>query len=219
MWDTQHSCNHNCAEQLKANKKHERVRQSILTRLPHLYYEDVDKPVVFDKCRTWSLQANMEIAQRYIGKGTKTIIMYRPVDEIVISYMRLHPKEKQEEACAYILKQGSELLMRPLAGLLNITEYAMYVSYTDLIEEPEDTLQRIYSFIDEPYQSHQLSNIPMLVEEEDNAYVVPNMHKIRQSIERKEYKITLPTWAKQICSELNSLVTQKIKGEFNGTFC
>ena len=44
------------------------VEEKLLSSIPKVFYEGVQKDIIIDKCRTWPLPANLELINKYITK-------------------------------------------------------------------------------------------------------------------------------------------------------
>jgi sulfotransferase len=118
MWDVQQSCIGSAKEQLLANKRYNTM-YDIIAKLPELYYKDIEESIIVDKCRSWTLEANIEMLKNYITKDYKIIVLERPIVEIVKSFIKLY---KSNNYCTdgfeeNLLKSGSEPIMRSLNGI------------------------------------------------------------------------------------------------------
>jgi hypothetical protein len=118
MWDMEVSCNTSGQEQIKANKR-EKTIFDLVSSIPKIYYKDVDRPIIVDKCRTWNNPANVDIVNRYIDCDPKFIVLIRPVNEIVISFLDLCNKNNIEITSEYFINKDSEILK-----LLNNVQWA-----------------------------------------------------------------------------------------------
>jgi sulfotransferase len=64
-------------------------------------------------------------------------------------------------------------------------KYMHFVDYNDLISDPEETLQKIYEFLEEEPYEHDFSNILNKHEESDlNTYGLADMHKVRKELKK-----------------------------------
>ena len=97
MWDAKVSCEKNAFEQLTANKRLEKTRDSLIKQIPKIYYSEVSNRKIIDKCRPWVKSANLELARKYISEDVKSIVMIRPIDEVVKSILRLQAKDYKQE--------------------------------------------------------------------------------------------------------------------------
>ena len=114
MWDAQESIERN--EQIKATKAN--VQGDIVGAIPGLYYREVTRPIIVDKCRSWTLPSNMEMIRRYITDDPKVIVLTRPIGEIVDSFDRLFKaNEWSGDFRRDLTIPHSEPVMRSLDGV------------------------------------------------------------------------------------------------------
>jgi sulfotransferase len=78
MWSAAQSVKRN--QQWNGNPRN---TEQIVRDLPSLYYRDVQKPIVIDKCRAWTLPLNMQMIREYVTPDPKVILCVRPVDDVV----------------------------------------------------------------------------------------------------------------------------------------
>jgi hypothetical protein len=141
MWDTQVSCKN--TEQMKNSLD---VTHKLLKAIPSIFYDDIDKQIV-DKCRSWTLPANLELIDKYITKSPKIIVMLRPIVDIVKSFVLIRDMNGWSNPEAGLLDDGSEPIMRSLDGI----KYAksidsgqfLYLWYDDLVTNPEQTINKV----------------------------------------------------------------------------
>ena len=88
MWDMQVSCETVASEQLTANNR-QATQDSLVSAIPAIYYRNTKATHIVDKCRSWTLPANMDMLKRYVRDDPKVIVLTRPIDEIVQSFVEL----------------------------------------------------------------------------------------------------------------------------------
>ena len=186
MWDMQVSCETGAKEQLIANYK-TNTQDDLVRAIPAIYYKDVNQTYIFDKCRSWTLPANLQMIKRYITDKPKILVLTRPIDEIVESFVKLRKANGWSGDLEVGLKdEGSEPIMRSLTGV----EYAksidtgefLFIEYSDLISEPKEIMNQIYSFCEiEPFE-HYFTGIKNIYPENDAIYGLDGMHKIKPNI-------------------------------------
>lgn len=189
MWDMEQSCKFNCGEQLQANNRHTTIYE-LVASIPATYYKHVTRPIVFDKCRSWTLPANQDLLRRFVTDTPKTIVLTRPVDEIVVSLADLHERNGKPFDQSALLREGSEPLMRSLYGVesarkVNRGEF-LFVSYDELVNDTNAVLDQVYDFISEKRFSHNLENIVNHNPEDDSVYGLNGMHDVYPTIIKKE---------------------------------
>jgi len=196
MWDVQQSCIGSAKQQLLANNRYNTM-YDIITKLPELYYKDIEESIIVDKCRSWTLEANIEMLKNYITKDYKIIVLERPVIEIVKSFVNLYKSNNCTDSFEEnLLKPGSEPIMRSLNGINwakqnNQNNNFLFISYDELVNSTEETITKIYDFCGWEHFNHDFTNIVVKYPENDEVYNLPGQHKIRPTIEKKENNVVL----------------------------
>lgn len=185
MWDMWQSCEKNCNEQLSANNRFD-TKYQLLNQIPKIYYQNTTREVVVDKCRSWTLPANQDLLRRFITDKPKTIVLTRPIDEIVASFASLYERNNREFDENVLLRENSDPLMRSLLGVnwakqVNKGEF-LFITYKELVDETDAVLDSVYSFIGIERYEHDLNNIVNEMPENDSVYGLIGMHDVRQTI-------------------------------------
>lgn len=189
MWDLSQSCDISANQQLTANHRHQTAYE-LVSQVPHIYYRNTTRPVIVDKCRSWTLPANQDLLRRFIANTPKTIVLTRPTNEIVESFVKLY--ERNGRACdvAALMREDSEPLMRSLRGVewakqVNNGEF-LFITYDQLINQTDAVLNQIYDFIGHERFEHDLNNIIVESPEDDTVYGLSGMHEVRSTIALRE---------------------------------
>ena len=203
MWDMQQSVLN--TQQIKASNKD--VLDALVKPIPHIYYADVTKPIVVDKCRSWTLPANVEMLYRYFNNAPKVIVLVRPLVEIVASFMSLRKENGWKNLEAGLLDDGSEPIMRSLAGVewarKNNNGEFLFVTYDELVDDTQTTLDRIYEHCGWQLFTHDLDNIVNQHKENDAIYGLAGQHDIRSQISRRTVDIDLSEELIKQCNRLD----------------
>lgn len=173
------------------------------------YYSDVDKPVIFDKNRSWVNR--LHYIPGYFGIEAKVICPVRNIDEILASFIAMHRRNPYEVngrinfLDEMLVKAGipltddnrCEWLASPngiLGQSYNGIKQALmegrqkslhFVEYDDLMNDPEQTMQKLYEFIGEEYYEHDFSNLVNMHEENDaQVYGFADMHAVRKELSK-----------------------------------
>jgi len=194
MWDMKVSCETNARQQLSANSRIS-TQKDLLSEMPNLYYKNVEKLIIVDKCRSWTLPANMKLIKDYITDKPKVIVMVRPLKEIVKSYLYVNKINNKYISVETLLEEGSDFIMRSLTGVKlameeNNGEF-LFVNYSELIETPQETLKNIYEFCEIPLFNHTFDNIININPENDEEYNIPGLHSIRKTLGYRKIDIEL----------------------------
>lgn len=202
MWDMQQSVLN--SEQIEASNKN--VLDALVRPIPHTYYSDVAKPIIVDKCRSWTLPANVDILNRYFNNTPKIIVLVRPLVEIVASFLALR-KANGWSDMEILLEDGSEPIMRSLAGVewarKNNNGEFIFVTYDELVDNTQGTLDRIYEHCGWESFVHDLDNIINHHKENDAVYGLIGQHDVRPKIGRRTVDVDLPDKLIEKCNRLD----------------
>lgn len=179
MWSASQSVK--CNQQWNGNPRN---AEQIVRDLPSLYYRDVQKPIVIDKCRAWTLPLNMQMIREYVTSNPKVILCVRPVDDVVQSFQKLFARNGRDDFEGSPF--ASELSMS-IAGVRDAIEQDdpntfLLVDYDNLCANTDQVLAEIYDFLGLPHFVHDLNNIVDLHPEDDSVYGLSGMHTVRSSI-------------------------------------
>ncbi len=189
MWDMQVSCWN--TEQLQNRPD---TQSKLLTSIPEVFYQGVEGNIV-DKCRSWTLPANLELIDKYITKSPKIIVMLRPIVDIVKSFVLVRGMNGWSNPESGLLDDGSEPIMRSLDGIKHAKSIDsgqfLYLWYDDLVNNPEQTINKVYDFCGWKKFNHQFDNIKNLTPERDDLLGLLGLHDIRPELKRREVKVKL----------------------------
>jgi len=227
MWDMYKSCNTNSIEQLQANNRFPDTMHDLISHIPKIYYNNISptKEVIVDKCRSWTIEQNVHLLQKFINPSIKIIVIERSITDIIKSFVKLYKKnnvsnEKMQDALNKILTPNSEPIMRSIAGINWAKKYNnhidnnnenntfLFINYNDLIDSPEQTLKKIYDFCnwEKPIKNHTFHNIYNPSPENDTFYNINGFHHIRPTLQREMNEIILPLDIMEKCTTIDSLM-------------
>lgn len=206
MWDAKVSCEEHANEQLMGAGKHISFRKHLMESIPQIYYPNAENKVVLDKCRPWVNQFNINMARTYIDQNIRSIVMVRPMEEVVASYARIYFKNNGETPYEKLLTHGHHALMGSFSATLEAAKSKdstfLFVSYNDLIKNTQAVLNRIYAHVGEEAFIHNTQKVNQVVFEDDASNNMDGMHDIRSKIQRQVNPIVLPDWVMKTCKDL-----------------
>jgi sulfotransferase len=207
MWDMAQSCNTTAYQQLFAN---DRLQTGIdlVAAIPHIYYKNVNASIIVDKCRSWTLETNMNLIRTCITSTPKVIILERPLVDIVKSFVNLRIKNNYlgdpEEK---LLDEWSEPIMRSWQGVKwakeNNNGEFIFIQYDDLVNDTKNVLDKIYDFCEIDFFDHDLNNIVNKHPENDEFYNLIGQHDIRPTISKRVIDVELSDRLLAKCLELD----------------
>lgn len=203
MWDMQQSASN--SEQMQASNKN--IVDELVRPIPNTYYRKTTKPIIVDKCRSWTLPANVQMLNKYFDNAPKVIVLVRPLVEVVASFMSLRKENGWTNIEQGLLDDGSEPIMRSLAGVewarKNNNGEFLFVSYDELVDDTQASLDRIYKHCGWQPFAHDLDNIVNQYKENDAVYGLVGQHDIRPQISRRTVDIDLSDKLIDKCNRLD----------------
>ena len=215
MWDAKQLCE--TAPAILANKR-KNVKNNVISGLPGLYYKGIEQPIIIEKGRTWVHPENFDMWSEHVNPDQKIIVMVRPVQEIVKSFVALR-KHNQWNGDLYegMLNPGQEPICRAAEAIYyakkNLSDRFLFIDYRKLVVDPACCLDAIYELHGwEPYL-HQFENITQKNKEDDVVHGLIGMHDVRENISVRNLDVDLPKEIDLICEQLNEAVyDEKING-------
>ena len=183
--------------------------KNIISSIIQQFYDDIQESVVIDKNRAWT--ARVPYIEGYIGQQAKIICPVRDIDEILTSMImmiRRNPYQEGQGRINFIDEQLVKLNI-PLSddnrceyiagpqGILGQSLNAIvegfkqgfgdrihFVEYKDLVNNPEETLSKLYEFLgEEPYE-HTFEGLENKNQERDlRTYGLADMHHVYPKLE------------------------------------
>lgn len=215
MWQS-FSCSlndekNNWGNEIVEAEREETIRY-ILKNIPNLYYSNINKSLIVDKSRNWTLPANLNLIKNFITDKPKIIVLVRPIEEIVASFVHLRKKNNWSQDSLFndLLTAGTNPIMWPLEGAIwakenNHGEF-LFISYDELVFKTNTILTKIYDFCGWQKFEHNLQNINRPFVQKDEVWNLIGLHDVRQNIEKQKYQVNLPKNVLKKCYYLNSLL-------------
>lgn len=178
------------------------------------YYADVEKPVIFDKCRGWL--SLIEMAEAVLGRRVKILVPVRDIRDVLASFEKLwrsNAKTTQvgQESANYFKFQTVEgrtdvwMQVDQPVGLAysrirdaisrGYLDRLYFVEFERLTKDPKKEMQKIYQFLDEKSFEHNFDDVKQVTWEDDSVHGFKGLHDIRSKVEPIE-----PQWPKVLGS-------------------
>jgi sulfotransferase len=180
---------------------------NVMSKLLNNYYENIEKPVIIDREKAWGVPANFNILLKYVTPNPKIIFTTRPIVEILTSFINIMPKQNSsidlemvqnewpyknyltlnDNRCEYLMRPNGQIdrLLTTINTMQENQENFCLVKYDDIINSPQEVMDKIYNFLELPNYKHDFNNIEKV--EIDNDVLVglpPNMHEIRPQLKK-----------------------------------
>jgi sulfotransferase len=180
-------------------------RKNIVKSLFEGYYQEVDKEVIFNTNRAWTL-LTPQVKDLY--PDARMIVCVRDIKWVLDSFELAHRKNPMSTntvtgGLAGTVYSRMEALMDekgivgfPYIGIKQaITSdeknLLMLVEYDQLCKMPKETMQAIYKFINEPYFEHDFNNVEASWDEYDSEIGI-KLHDVRKQVKYTPRNSILP---------------------------
>jgi sulfotransferase len=179
----------------------------IISSVLENWYSDVEKPVIFDKNRSWVNR--LHYIPGYFGIESKVLYPVRNIADILTSFISMYRRNPYTGQGRIpfldemLIKSNiplsddnrCEALCSPMGivgasynGLKQVfaqgkEKNVHLIEYDDLINQPEETMRKIYDFLGEEYFQHNFESIENIHRENDQlVYGLPDMHDVRSTL-------------------------------------
>ncbi|MFM2357269.1 MAG: hypothetical protein RJA61_6 [Candidatus Parcubacteria bacterium] len=173
----------------------------VLRGILESYYADVEKPVVFDKCRGWL--SLLEMAETVLGYKAKVLVPVRDVRDVLASFEKLW---RDTSRTGQVAQEGSNYFKfqtaqgrcdtwlgpdQPVGLAYNritdalvrgFTDRMFFVDFDDLTGKPEQSMKAIYEFLGEEYFAHNFDHVEQVTWEDDAVHGFKGLHNIRSKV-------------------------------------
>lgn len=182
----------------------------IISSVMENYYSDVDKPVIIDKNRSWVNR--LHYIPGYFGIEPKVLCPVRDIEEILTSFITMQRRNpyggegkinfidemliktntplNDDNRCTFlaspdgILGQSYSSIQQAL--MEGRQKNLHFIEYNDLLDNPDETMRKIYEFLGEEYFAHDFNKIENIHKEKDaEVYGLADMHEVRSTINRE----------------------------------
>jgi sulfotransferase len=211
VWDFANTADN--IEQVNRNIENRIKTEIFLSSFFDNYYKEVEKPVIIEREKAWGTPANLGLVKKYITPTPKIIFTVRDILEILASFVKMdaeYIKLNIIDAGYYIgnYRSPKDLVCEHLMalngdidkGLLSLAS-AFYpenkgmfhiVEYNDLVFNPDETMAKIYDFLEMPHYEHNFNKIEKVEQDNDEAIGLPkDLHAIRKSLSQSSTSLDI----------------------------
>ena len=177
---------------------------NLIKCMPNNYHCDIKKPIIIEHNRAWV--NNIERIKAYITPNPKVICTVRDILEVLTSFITMiHRNSDQvsfiddemsnkglsindDTRCDFLMSMdgivGQALFAQEQAFIRRETEHLLLVEYNDIVDNTEETMKRIYKFLELDYYPHYFDNIKNNHREIEKQWGMKDMHEVRSTIKR-----------------------------------
>lgn len=176
-------------------------KRRVLGGVIESYYSDVEKPVIFDKCRGWLQYA--EMAEYALGEKARILVPIRDVRDVIASFEKLWRTTIRNKS---ILPSDQYFRLQTIRnrvgywaggdqpiGLAHarigdairrgLSDRMHFVRFEELTSMPEETMRKVYEFLGEEWFDHDFDNVEQVNRENDAEFGFDGLHDIRPRVE------------------------------------
>jgi sulfotransferase len=175
------------------------MNQRIFKYMFNCWYEPIKEKYIFDKSRGWGF--NIHAVQAYINKNPKILITYRPIPEILTSFITLIDKDPKNHVDLHLFNNNKEINTRNRAEFIwdsfkdfgyqstvtaieNFGDLIHIVKYDDLVNNTEQTMSGIWKYLEIDAPIHDFNCINTYLPSADENWGTKNLHVVRPKIEK-----------------------------------
>ncbi len=176
----------------------------LISNIIENYYFKVEKPIIIDHNRAWS--NNIERLRTYITPNPKIICPVRDISEILTSFITMIHRNSDEVSfidqtlidkgftvdddnrCQYLMSDDGiveqALWAQSQAFIRNETDHLLMVEYDDIVNTPQETMDRIYNFLEIDGYKHDFNNVKNNHRESEKQWNLKDMHHVRNKVQK-----------------------------------
>lgn len=197
-------------ESYKAGLFHDGYK-NVMNGMADNFYSHIDKPLIIDKNRSWGVPYSWNNLSGYVNPKGKVIITMRPILEVLASFVKViekseeitgnaayynegfwaaHYRDKRDAQVDYIMRLNGEMdksIFSVVNLLKNHRESVHVVWFNDLMENPQDTLNKIYDFLEVNRCKNNFNSIKKVDKQDDlKGYGILGLHEINNKLKNPE---------------------------------
>lgn len=169
--------------------------------IENFYSNFTNKKIIFDSSSTWHTRYNIWMLKLIYGVEPKVICCVRNMEEIVSSYTKLFDDNKKffEDSLLRddnnLIKTYNELWRTKSSSFRNALHI---VKYDDLIDDHDNTMKKIYKFINQPYYKADLNKIKRdkVYDKVEEINGLQGLHNVKPGLNKSKINV------KEILSEI-----------------
>lgn len=184
---------------------------NVLKNIMVSYYKGISQPYIVDREKNWGTLPNLTMIRDYITPQPKIVATVRSITDILLSFLnvleedsyidremrqcdflpRLH-RDKNDARCDYLMAPNNSIEKAILGISLSVhPEYKQYfhlVEYDDLINDKQNTMNKIYDFLEIERHQHDFNRIePSQVVNDEILGYPKDLHKVQPKLARVKH--------------------------------
>ena len=174
---------------------------NVLDSVYDTYYKDWPQKYIIDRGPVMT-KNNFALMQKHFKRPFKCVVLLRNLIDVLASYMKWYTENPDAFINKYGCKNDEEKLskimnskgavakdLEAIKNSFNYPEICHFIRYDDLVQNPEEEINKVYNFFDVPLFQHKFQNLQQVNINGlgyNDGNMGKNMHTIRNEI-KKEY--------------------------------
>jgi len=170
----------------------EQSLDNVMDEVYNLYYKYWSYKTIIDRGPVCT-PGNLKIMQKHFKKPIRCVVLVRDLLDVLASYIKwfeteptsfLNKYKTLDEKLSVVMEKngavGKELMS--IQYLLHHPEMAVFIKYDNLVQNPEQEIRKVYTFLNIPYYPHYFENLEQVIVNGlpyNDRIVGKNMHTIR----------------------------------------
>jgi len=166
------------------------------------YYKNWPQKYIIDRGPVMT-KGNFALMQKHFKKPFKCVVLLRDLMDVLASYMKWYTEEPTAFPNKYGCKNDEEKLsmvmnskgavakdLEAIKNSFNYPEICHFIKYNDLCTNPEEEINKLYTFFNIPYFKHRFFDLDQVQVNGmgyNDGIVGKNMHTIKTGEIMKEY--------------------------------
>jgi sulfotransferase len=164
------------------------------------HYANIEKPLVVEKSRGWA--SDVGTAGNLIASSPKIVASVRPIPEVISSFIlvseRMTTTSQIELELEYVNREKNPWTLSRMVwekyvyagwrslktGFENHPENFHLLEYRELVDNPQETLDKVFEYLDVDPHPILTSGLVNLSPEDDSKFGLTGLHTLRSEVKR-----------------------------------
>ena len=170
----------------------EQSLDNVMDEVYNLYYKYWSYKTIIDRGPVCT-PGNLKVMQKHFKQPIRCVVILRDVLNVLASYIKwfeteptsfLNKYKTIEDKLSQVMRKEGAVAkeLMSIQYLLHHPEMAVFIKYDDLVQNPEQEIKKVYTFLNLPYYPHYFTNLEQVTVNGisyNDGIVGKNMHTIR----------------------------------------
>jgi len=181
-----------------------RSYDDLMSNVFESYYKNWNSNIIIDRSN-WGSPNNLKLLEKYCPNKPKFILLVRDILEVLASFIKWSKENKPnfidnetnnapvELKCDFLMRSDLQIVQEYTAiHNLYKNDNALLITYQQLIDHPEETIDKIYDFLGVDQCDHKFKNIGQLLVNNvsyDDRVVGNKLHYVKPKLLKSDYMV------------------------------